>query len=371
MTDMNINSATSEQLGAAITAQRGLVQALAFIAKGGSGLSSILHDVWKAKAAERKGPLHVIVYLLNNYTDDELQAIPVVGSKKGESGNKPYDRYTTQVKGETGMKSVPGSWYTDAIRATSESKWIDDVVAWCDGKEEVRPEGVPEDMKPETVPAAELKAEMLKARQDMRAALVRGCQLYLHLEEINSINPERIKVKMPMRKDPTKGELVLSGSNMIRLVDPIEEGKDDERILTVSDFLALDTDKLTGMGKDQTLTTLMNTKARKPRATGSNVAGKGAQDIKTPSDVGGFVNIANVTATSLDDLTDQGKNLVTKLYAAIAVKNEEVIMAIGALCMATDGLWNVVEGPYNQILANRASALNTKAQQERLAAKAG
>lgn len=373
MTDMNINDATSEQLGAAITAQRGHVQALAFVAKGGAGLSSVLHNIWKAKSLERQGKLSVLVYLFNTYTESELSGIPVVGTKKGESGNKPYDRYTTQAKTDSGMKSVPGSWYTDAIRATAESKWIDTVAAWCDGNEEVKPENIPDGIEPKTIRAAELKAEMLKARQDMRAGLVGGCQLYLHSEEISAINPDRIKVKMPIRGDKETGLLVLGGSNMVRLVDPMDGGE-DERILTVSEFLALDPAKLVGPGKDQTIKSLMDTKARKPRVTGADKAkGKGAQDIKVPSTVEPFLNICNIVATALDNGTDHGRNLESALLAKFTAKGDagdDAVMTVGTVCLAFDNLWTLIQDRYNAIAAQRASAMNAKAAAERQA-KAG
>jgi len=368
MTDMNIENATAEQLGAQITAQRGHVQALAFVAKGGTGLSSCLHNIWVAKSLERQGKLSVFVFLLNNYSEDERAGIPVVGSKKGESGNKPYDRYTTQVKTDTGMKSVPGSWYTDAIRATAESKWIDTVASWCDGNEEHRPDNIPADVKePKTVRASEFKAEMLKARQDMRAGLVGGCQLYLHSEEISAINPDRIRVKMPIRKDAETGNLVLGGSNMVRLVDPMEGGE-DERILTVSEFLALDPAKLKGPGRDQTIKTLMDTKARKPRGSGTGAAGKGAQDIKPPTTVEPFLNLCNVMATALDNGTEQGKTLETQLLAKLAAKDsDDTVMTVGTVCLAFDNLWTLIQDRYTAIAAKRAAAMNDKARLERKA----
>lgn len=370
MSDMNIDNATSEQLGAAITAQRGHVQALAFVAKGGAGLSSVLHNIWKAKSLERQGKLSVLVYLFNTYTESELSGIPVVGTKKGESGNKPYDRYTTQAKTDSGMKSVPGSWYTDAIRATAESKWIDTVAAWCDGNEEVKPENIPDGIEPKTIRAAELKAEMLKARQDMRAGLVGGCQLYLHSEEISAINPDRIKVKMPIRKDAETDQLVLGGSNMVRLVDPMDGGE-DERILTVSEFLALDPAKLVGPGKDQTIKSLMDTKARKPRVTGADKAkGKGAQDIKVPTQVEPLLNVMNVVSTALDNSTDQGRNLESALLARFASKGDnrvDAIKTVGTLCLAMDNIWTIIQDEYNKINADEQRAKNERARLERVA----
>lgn len=361
-----LNTASSEQLGEQIKAQRGHVQALAFVAKGGAGLSAVLHDIWRAKSLERQGRLSVFVYLLNTYTDDERSSIPVVGTKKGESGNKPYDRYTTQVKAESGMKSVPGSWYSDAIRATDESKWIDHVAAWCDGNEETRPENIPDGIEPKTIRAATFKAEMLKARQDMRAGLVGGCQLYLHAEEIGSINPERIAVKMPVLMNKETGKLMLGGSNMVRLVDPLPQGGEDDRILTVSEFLALDPAKLKGPGKDQTIKTLMDTKARAPRSSGKGAAGKGQQDIKPPTQVEPFLNLCNVMATALDNGTDQGKQLETQLLAKLAGKNsDDTVMTLGTVCLAFDNLWTLIQSRYTEIASKRAAALNEKARLER------
>lgn len=373
MTNTDINTASPEQLGAQITAQRGHVQALAFVAKGGTGLSSVLHDIWKAKSLERQGRLSVFVFLLNNYSESERSGIPVVGTKKGEAGNKPYDRYTTQVKADSGMKSVPGSWYTDAIRATSESKWIDTVAAWCDGNEETRPDNIPEGIEPKTVRAAELKEEMLKARQDMRAGLVGGCQLYLHSEEISAINPDRIRVKMPIRRNAETEQLVLGGSNMIRLVDPMEGGE-DERILTVSEFLALDPAKLVGPGKDQTIKSLMETKARKPRTSGKGAAGKGAQDIKPAANIEGVFTLCNVLATSIDVDTEQGNKVNTAVLTRIATKGElgdDAVETIGRVCIAMDNYWTLIEARYHEIQARKARALNEKAVQERTARKTG
>lgn len=374
-TDMNIENVTAEQLSTVMTAQRGHVQALAFARIGGNGLSTVLHNVWKTKSLERKGKLNVLLYLINNYSEDQLAAIPVVGSKKGESGNKPYDRYTTQVKSDAGMKSVPGSWYTDGVRATTEFAFLESIVSWCDGNEEVRPFDpadfdLPDTIAPKTIQAAELRADMVKAKQDMRAGLVGGCQLFLHLEEINGINPDRIKGKMPFRKDAVSEQIVLGGSNMVRLVDPMDGGE-DERILSVSEFLALDPAKLAGPSKDQTLTTLMNTRARKPRGSGAGKQGKGKEDIKVPTTVDQIINLFNIGATALDNATDEGQKLEAALLARIASKGDnrkEAIKSIGAMAFAIDNLWTLVKAEYTQITSDERRAMDAKVELERKSA---
>src|SRR6185369_7020060 len=154
-----------------ISAVRGHAQALKFVEKGGAELSNILASIATAKEAERRGPLQVFVFLAEHFTDAEgVHSIPVPGSKKGETGNLPYDKYTTKIKTNDGERSVPGSWYTDVIKNTAECKAIDERIAQCAGGE-----GVPEDIARMGDGERKMEVKRLRDRiKDMRTALVKG-----------------------------------------------------------------------------------------------------------------------------------------------------------------------------------------------------
>lgn len=368
MSDMNIENVTSEQLSGVITAQRGHVQALAFARKGGTAMSALLHTIWTTKAEERKSPLSVFLFIENTYSDEEKARIPVPGTKKDEAGNKPYDRYSTTANTGDGKKTVPGSWFTDTVRANTEYQEVEHLIACCD---DVNTEGCPQNIKDMgTIARRDYKVLMQKAKQDMRTGFVRGCKLYLHAEEISAINPERIRVKMPFRVEKdgdNQPTLVMGGSTNIRVQDPTDEMED--LIYSVSEFLALDTAKLQGPMSAQTIKTLEATKARAPRGSNKN-KGKGQQDIKVPTALQPFLNICNIVSTALDNGTDQGRNLESQLLAAFAAKGEsgdDAVMTVGTVCLAFDNLWTIIQDRYNGIAAKRAAAMNTKAAAERAA----
>lgn len=366
-TDMNIDTVTDAQLSGVITAQRGHVQAMAFARKGGAAFSALLSGIWHAKAEERKSPLSVFLYVENTYTDDEKAAIPVVGSKKGETGNKPYDRYSTEIKTTDGKKTVPGSWYTDSVRYSDEYHSIEHIIACCD---DTTTEGCPADIAAMgAIARRDHKVLMQKAKSDMRTGFVRGCKLWLHAEEISAINPERIVVKMPFRQekgDNNQPVLVLGGSTNIRVKDPTDEFEDE--IYSVSEFLALDPAKLVGPSNVQTIKTLAATKARAPRTKGK---GKDkAQEIKVPTTVEPLLNICNVLSTSLDNGTEQGRALESLVLSRIAPKangRTETIKTLGAAALALDNIWNLIGNDYNQIIADETRAANEKTRLERAA----
>lgn len=369
---MNIETVTAEQLSGVITAQRGHVQALAFARKGGAAMSALLHTIWVTKAEERKSPLSVFLFIENTYTDEEKARIPVPGTKKDDAGNKPYDRYSTQVNTGDGKKTVPGSWFTDTVRADSEFQNVEHLIACCD---DVNTEGCPQSIKDMgTIARRDYKVLMQKAKSDMRTGFVRGCKLFLHAEEISQINPERIRVKMPFRvekDDNNQPVLVMGGSTNIRVQDPTDEMED--LIYSVSEFLALDMAKLQGPMSAQTIKTLEATKARAPRGSNKD-KGKGQQDIKMPTTLQPFLNLCNVISTSLDNGTEQGRNLESQVLAAFASKGEnrkETIKTVGAVALAFDNMWSLIQSEYNQIMADEQRATNEKARLEREARKTG
>lgn len=367
--NMNIETVTTEQLSGVLTAQRGHVQALAFARRGGAAMSTLLRNIWETKAEERKSPLSVMLFVLNTYTEDEQAAIPVVGSKKGETGNKPYDRYSVEMKTADGKKTVPGSWYTDAVKDSDEYSTVEQTIAWYGGENEGCP---PEIAKLHNTIAAKDKIALLrKALQDMRTGFVRGCKLFLHAEEIGKINPATIAVKMPFRSEKDSNNhpvLVMTGSTNVRVYDPSKEIAED-KIYTVSEFLALDPAKLVGPMANQTIETLANTKARTPRTKKGN-AGKGVENIKVPTTVDGLINMFNIAATAIDNGTDEGQKLEAALVARFNSKGDnriEAIKSVGALAFAVDNLWTLVKSEYMKIESDERRAREAKVEAERKA----
>jgi len=211
----NLNTDTT---GQTITAQRGHIQALAFARKGGDKLSEMLSGIATAKAAEREGPLHTFLFLNENYTDDEKHVIPYPGSKKDETGNKPYDKYTSVVDTKEGKKNVPGSWFTDVVKTTAAWMVCNQRIIWCGGQTE----GMPEDIS--AMGEGERLEEIKNLRRfisDMRTGLVNGARVFHQAEAINSLNPARIRVKMPIKR---YFKLDAAGQR-IKVVDPPGENR--------------------------------------------------------------------------------------------------------------------------------------------------
>src|SRR6266852_4875600 len=232
MVDINVDT-TSQT----ITAQRGHVQALAFARKGGSALSRLLGNIASAKEKERTGPIETMLFLELNFSDDESAAIPVVGSKQGDTGNKPYDRYTASVKTADGTKKIPGSWFTDVIKATDDATVALHAIECCN---DAATDGCPDYIKAMGTGARIAEKKRLRQRlADMRTALTKGSMLFHHAETVRTCNPERIEVKMPIRSeyvlDASGSRVTIDGveqtrqvvyGNIIRLIDPKKEIED-------------------------------------------------------------------------------------------------------------------------------------------------
>lgn len=354
MTDLNV-----------ITAQRGHVQALAFAAKGGSALSNLLSGIATTKAAEREGALHMALFLEMNFTSDEQHAIPQPGSKKEDAGNKPYDRYTVDVKTDNGMRKVPGSWFTDVVKSTQRWADIQQRIKWLGGDTD----GMPDDIA--AMGAGERATEIKKLRQfiaDMRTGLTKGAMLFLHVETIAAINPARIAVKMPYKSRFVLGadgeriktgegneyvtEMYVTGSN-IRLIDPEKEFED--KVFSVSEFLALNPDKLVGPSNTQTIVTLEKTKERGTKK--SPPAGKDSK-ITVQSTVEGVLTLANCLSSSIDTSTDAGSKVHAALIAAMAVKGDkgdDVVETMGDAIIALDLIWTAISDRYENIKLRKAS----------------
>jgi hypothetical protein len=326
----NLNETTAI---AGISAVRGHAQALKFVAMGGKELSDMLSAIATAKSVERTGPIEVCRFLVDHFVDEEgVHSIPVPGSKKGETGNKPYDKYSTKVKGPDGEKMVPGSFFTDVIKNTSEAKAIDERLSVCDGGEHS-----PKDIQDMSTGERSMEKKRLRQRlTDMRTALVKGAGVFLHADEINDINPDRIKVKMPWKTVDGKKRIY---ANTIRLQDPA--GEIEDKVFTVSEFLRIDLKKLVGPGKDQTITTVENTKARPPKSDGNK--GKGKNDIVVPTTVEGLLNLFNVAGTAMDQQTDEGSKTMAKLLAKLSAPGKEgddAVETVGDfICALDDNIW--------------------------------
>lgn len=368
---MSNTDTNPESTSQTITAQRGNSQAIAFARKGGVALSALLGSIATRKEEERRGPIEMFLFLTEHYTDDEVTRIPVVGSKQGETGNLPYDKYTSELQTKDGKKKVPGSWFTDVIRATDEYDAIIQRKAYCD---DVTLAGCPDDIKAMgTGERATEKQRLTDRVKDMRTGLTKGAMLYHHVKEIEELNPERIRIRMPFlktkRADGSDGLKVMG--NTVRLQDPA--GIKEDVVFSVSQFNALrpaklphvpdatNPDKLDKSGWD--ITALESTAERAPKNSGAGKQDK--NKIAVPTTVEGILNLFNVMGTALDTNTDQGKMLHSKVLSACAApgeKGDDTVETIGDFVIRIDDdIWTVINARYNGIKTKKNQARNQKA----------
>lgn len=356
-----------------ITARTGNVQAMAFAAKGGVALNALLSSIADTKAAERMGAIHAMAFLVTHFSDDEQHAIPVVGSKQGETGNLPFDKYTAEITTADGKRKVPASWYTDVIRATDEYERIKRVQRWLSG-DVTEGETVPDDIAAiaKTGAGNEMKATLGDRISDMRVGLTRGSMLFHHCEAVSAINPARIKVKMPWRpvhKLDANGERVMvdgahvtelkvTGSK-IRLQDPT--GEFEDKIYSVSSFLQLkpDNELFAKLADDaKTIVELDKTTARAPKG-GDKDKDKAQNNAKVPTTLEGGLTLFNALSSWVDQETDEGEKVYNKLLAKMASKDAdaaETIMSVGKLCLTLDALWTIIRPAYNRLNEQKAAA---------------
>ena len=353
-----------------LTAREGDILAHNFTAKGGPALNALLVGIADQKAAERMGSLHAALFLETHYTLSEL---PVVGSKKGDTGNLPFDKYPKKVTTTEGERTVPGSFYTDVIHDTSEYARIKTTLRWLAGNYQ-EGEVIPDDIKAiAKTGAGKEMAEMLNDRvSDMRVGLTKGSMLLHHVDKIASINPERIKVKMPYRDQrvldangqpirsrpgdetsPFVTEQVCYGSK-IRLMDPAKEFED--KVYSVSSFLQLKPNNDLFLKQDvKTIVNLDETTTRPP-APDAPVAANAA---KVPTTVEGGLTLFNALASWLDGESEQGVKTYARLLEECAkegAEGDETVTSIGKVCFALDGIWTVIQGRYTRIQEEKAKA---------------
>lgn len=358
-----------------IVSLRGHVQAMAFGRKGGETLSNVLTSIADAKAAERTGPLAVFLFFDTSLTEDEQDSIPVPGSKKGETGNRPYDKYSVEVEVEGGKRMVPGSWFTDVNKSTHEWERNDKRIRWCNKTDWVSDDGekCPKDIM--EMGDGQRRVEVKRLRQritDARSALVRGAMLWHHVNDIANLNPARIEVRMPFftyKKEDGSAEKRTVGSS-IRLIDPARVLED--KVFSVSEFLALKPNKIP-TGTEATLVSLEETKARAARTGGTGAAGKGKQQVVVPTTVEGLLNLYNVANTALDAESEAGQMLLTKLLASVSGTGADVddkIETIGDfICALDETVWVVINARYNLIKKRKSEAANQAAAMEAKSAK--
>lgn len=355
-----------------ITARKGHVQALAFASKGGAALNKLLSSIADQKAAERMGAIQSALFLELHYTSDEQHSIPIVGSKQGETGNDPYDRYTAEIQTEQGKRKVPGSFYTDVVKATDEWLRIQKIIRWLDGNIE-EGEIVPDDIKAITKTGAgnAMKQTLRDRISDMRTGLTKGAMLFHHVDEISKINPERIAVKMPYAQryvlDSNGQRVKIDGTNeyetetvvigsKIRLFDPSKEIADD-KIYSVSSFLQLKPDN--EQFQKEAVKTIVNLDETTARAPKAGTTPGTATDVKVPVTVEQLLTQFNALASGMDQESDDGE----RLYAALLTKASgatdearETRIAIGKVALALDSLWSVIRPAYMKDIEAQAKA---------------
>jgi hypothetical protein len=340
-----------------ITARRGHIQALAFARKGGAALGSLLFSIAKRKEEEGKGPIETVVFLLSHYSDEEGHAIPEVGSQEGKTGNRPYDRYTSTIKTADGDRKVPGSWFTDAVKATDEWDALNLRREHC---KTGQGEGIPADiiaMSPGQR-AMEIK-RITDFIKNMRTGLTKGSMLLHQVEKVGALNPARIKVRLPVmqQKDKDGNEVTVVIGNLIRVTDPAGIVQEDE-VLTVSQFLQWDVEKA-GKAEDKgSITSLKATATRAPRKGTADKAGTGTA-YTIPKTLEQTLTLFNCLASALDNGTDAGRMLESKLLSECAKEGpagDEATVSVGKVCMAADNIWTVIQTRFNTIMAQKAAA---------------
>lgn len=341
-----------------IMAFKGHTQAMAFARKGGAALGELLFSIAKRKEEEGKGPIEMVLFLEQTYSDEEGHNIPEVGSKQGETGNKPYDRYTTEIQTEQGKRKVPGSWFTDAVKSTE---------VWASlnqRREHVKVgqgEGIPRDvLEMSTVQKAMEKVRIDRFIANMRTGLTRGAMLMHQLDAINSMNPERVKAKLPIysEKDENGKEKLVVRGNLIRIEDPSGIIAEPE-IVTVGSFLQYDAGKAM---KDPDKGTIVSLKATASKAPKKGKVTGTAPTV--PATLEQVLTLFNVLASGMDNTTDHGKKMESQLLSLLAkegVEGDEAVIAVGHVCLALDSVWTVISDRYNRITRAHAAALNTKA----------
>lgn len=356
-----MNEQTNEEILAGVHSFRGSSQARAFALKGGSALDGLLYSIAKRKEEEGKGPIETMVFISDNFDEAD---VPVVGSKKGETGNKPYDKYSVPVKGPNGERQEPRSFYTEVVKDTNTWATLNQRREFC---KQGQGEGVPADIIAMTPSERAMEAERIrKFIANMRTALTRGSMLLHQWIAVKTMNPDRVRVRMPVmeQKDKDGNPVNVVTGNLIRVYDPSGADDQEPEVLTVSQFLAWDVTKASAEKDGGTIASLKATATRAPKGAGQGKgkAGTGTAYVQ-PRTIGDLLTLFNVLASGLDNGTEEGRKMEAQLLTQCAKEGkdgDEATVSVGKVCMAADNVWTVISNRYNGIMAARAAVLNVK-----------
>lgn len=338
-----------------VSANSGHLNALKFAHKGGAAFGAMLFSIALAKQTERKGPIISMLYLESHFDYSE---VPELGSEEGKTGNKPFDRYVTKVKGSAPIR---GSWFTDVVAETPQASEIRKEIAWAQA---AQGPDIPEHIL--AMGSGRRKEYIEEQRQlltDMRTALTKGATLWHQLETIGTMNKERVAVKLPVmaQKDANGDEVMVVTGSTIRLYDPAKI--DDDEIVKVGSFLQYDAAAALADPAGATIKTLKATASRDTKGkTKTNVPG--GTNYVEPKTINDMLALFNVLASSLDNGTDHGRKMESQLISACAKpgkEGDEAVISAGKVALALDNVWNVINNRYNALEASKAAALNTKA----------
>lgn len=340
-----------------MTAFRGHVQAMAFARQGGDELSELLFSIAMTKQAERMGPIKTMLFLETHFSDEEGAAIPIVGSKQGETGNRPYDRYTSEVKTADGTRKVPGSWFTDVVKSTARWATLSQEIEYLD---QGQGEGVPPHiLSMSTGQRAERKAEIRQLIADMRTGLTKGAMLFHQCEAIRKMNPDKVAIKLPIltQKDKDGNPVQVVTGNLIRLMDPSKELEDE--VVTVGSFLQYDADKAALDPDKGSIKSLKATATKAPKKGGP--AGKSS--VTVPANLEQGKTLLNVLATWCDNTTDEGRKVESAILTAIAkgdAEGKELLISCGKVCLALDSIWTVIQPAYDDAMRQAAATVGQR-----------
>lgn len=336
-----------------ITAFKGHAQAMAFARKGGAAFGALLYSIAKRKEEEGKGPIETLLFLSNHFSDEEGHNIPVVGSKKGETGNLPYDRYTTEVKTADGKKNVPGSWFTDVVKSTDAWAELNQRREWV---RQGQGEGVPPDiLAMSTGERAVEKKRIDTFINNMRTALTKGAMLMHQVDAINAMNPNRVKVKLPIYLEKgSDGNMVdVVRGNLIRLQDPSGITAEDE-VVSVGSFLQYDAEKAAQDPDKGSIASLKATASKGPKKKAATTV-----TYTVPTNIEQTITLFNCLASGLDQESETGEKRYAELLTKASGKDKdarETRISIGRVALAIDSLWTVIRPAYMRDVEAEAKA---------------
>lgn len=312
--------------------------AIGDVLAGNASFEAQVREVYEAKEVSVRGPVKMAVLLEQILTEDQIGNLPVPGSRKGETGNKPYDIYNELD--DSGNK-VRGAFYSDIVARLHIGRDVRENLEAIENK---------------TGKYAMMGDQTLKAEKAMWqsrfstavSAIRRAARIHQMFDSLEQFEKLEFDIVTETSEDGTP--------ELTRTLKPfsmqsIGDGK-TYSCLTVSEFLSIDPEYVAKNGGTIKAVRESIANARKRDTGDKDKAKKDASkagDVKVITNLPGLQNYMNEVAAFISE----PKHYAAIVNSLLTPAGDEVLFALGNLYYQLEAIYTkdeAVDKRYNKLL---------------------